>query len=169
MKALVYLLVGLVFIMLTQCNSEGDNDTKENEAPYEVPEGDFFHQISWIEGNWILENGRNYEKWTRHDNGYSIEGYKIGRKGKEVVQRGVFKQEDGGYYFTISVGHIRNGAPMRYEMTSDGPTELVFENSEYDFPTKLKYTRQTENIINTKVEGTVGDTFRAYSGVMKKR
>ena len=173
MKVLIYLFTGLFLITLTQCNTEGSEDSQitseGKEAPYEIPEGDLLDQISWIEGNWALHNGVNYEKWERHKDGYSILGYKMNMKDTLVVERGVFKKEGDSYYLTISVGHIRKGAPMRYKMTSTDPTMLVFQNSEYDFPTKLKYIRKSSKTIQTHVEGTIGNEFKSYPGMMKKR
>ncbi len=176
MKLINYFLAISIIIFFTQCTGEESpvnqaaTDLRTSIKSPVVEGGDFFDQIKWIEGHWVLFNGRDYERWTRTNYGYRILAYRMNGEDTIVIRRGTLKRAgSGAYHFMIQMLNINNGNPIIFTMDSLEPGALVFGNPDNAFPNKMKYFYQDEYTIKTYVEGVINEDPEVLEGIMKRR
>ncbi|NNF52655.1 MAG: hypothetical protein HKN59_09485 [Gammaproteobacteria bacterium] len=142
-----YTLRGLL-VMITLAVTACDGAPPESAATHELAAYD------WLLGNWRAANGEQFvhESWkvsTSHSfaGQGSTETRGTGeRKGFEELE---LVSRDGEVLFIATVAH--NPAPVPFELASDDPHRLVFENKEHDFPKKIVYRRVDENRMRVEV------------------
>lgn len=176
MKLINYFLAISIVLLFAECAGEespvdhADADVPTQTKSPVVEGGDFFDQIKWIEGHWVLINGREYERWTRTNYGYHMLAYRMNGEDTLVIRRGTLKRAgSGAYHLMIQMLKINNGNPIIFTMDSSEPGRLVFGNPDNKFPNKMKYFYQDEYTIKTHVEGVINEDPEVLEGIMKKR
>ena len=121
---------------------------------------DEIRKMDWLIGSRSIEqNGfTTFEDWKKAENG-ELQGrsYILTDKDTQVVEFITIKVIDGVINYIPTVINQNVGNPPHFKMVSTDFEKLEFENKEHDFPTKICYYRDGENInawIERDVEGT---------------
>ena len=106
--------------------------------------------LSWLSGSWVSGKG---EEWTEElwmpPRGGMLLG--INRSGKGAKATGFeFMRIQADASGRISFWASPAGkAPVAFPLTSLKPGEATFENAGHDYPTKVVYRRQGEELVGT--------------------
>ncbi|MBV6484679.1 MAG: hypothetical protein KFKLKKLM_01189 [Flavobacteriales bacterium] len=92
---------------------------------------------SWSKTNEELLTGKSY--YTENGDTVLLETIEI-------------KQVDNELYYCPAVSNQNGGQAIEFKLTSKKPNQLVFENPEHDFPKKIVYIKDGNN-INAWIEG----------------
>jgi hypothetical protein len=103
-----------------------------------------YRTLAWLAGTWNRSNVKPgytaYERWER--SGDILKGYGVTLRGKDtafVEQLSILVKDDAVYY----VAEVKeNGEPVHFRMTSISAGGFVCENPEHDFPKKIAYERE---------------------------
>ncbi len=104
-------------------------------------------KLSWILDKWVSksDSGISYESWSKiNDDLY--EGNASSVKDNETTFEDKLKiqKTDSGVYYAADVKH--NPAPVLFRMISLTDDEAVFSNPEHDFPQKIIYRNEADNL-----------------------
>lgn len=105
--------------------------------------------LSWLAGHWIQAEGDRVteEIWTDDAGGLMLGVNRTVRGGQarafEFLR--IQRSAEGVYYCAQP-----NGSPATcFEMTDAGDASIVFENAENDFPQRISYRREADELIAT--------------------
>jgi hypothetical protein len=132
--------IGLLFIVLCACSTE-----KEIE------------EAAWLIGTWENKTGQGslFETWTRVSNKeYSGISYMLQGNDTVVFETIQLIQENTGLYYIPTLMDQNEGQPVRFLLKDIGPTEMVFENQEHDFPQVISYTKMGADSLLAAISGT---------------
>ena len=118
-------------------------------------------EVRWLAGCWEgrSERARAEEHWmeprggtmlgmsrtTRGDSTITYEWMRISERGERLV-------------FTA---HPSGQAAAEFTSTASSPAEVVFTNSEHDFPQTIRYRRVGADSLVARIEGTSGGQLQA--------
>lgn len=114
------------------------------------------NKADWLVGNWenVSEEGEFTEKWTKKDtktllgNSYFvIENDTVFSERVNLVQRGK------GLFYIVEIASDSSVELTEFKLTSSTENQLVFENSENDFPKKITYNKITNDSIFAEISG----------------
>lgn len=111
--------------------------------------------LEWIIGtrSSAQENMLIYESWSKtNDELLSGKSYYTENGDTMLLETIEIKQIDGELFYCPAVSNQNNGQAIEFKLTSKKPNELVFENPEHDFPKKIVYIQEGNN-INAWIEG----------------
>lgn len=140
MKSIKVLLFPLLTIFLFGCSSK---------EPIKL------NQLQWLLGNRevVVDNQIIIETWEQENDsmliGKSFVANQYDTALTETIQ--IVQRENIIYYIPL-VFNQNEGAPVLFELISDNPEQLVFENTEHDFPNRICYYKEGKN-INAWIEG----------------
>lgn len=145
---LYILFISLTFISCVQWNQSEEKKIKE---------------VDWLVGTWqnVTENGTFTEKWWVTDNttkeGYTykrLEAFSILIKDKDTLfseEIVLFKIDK--WMYTVMANGQNNDKAVVFTATKNTANELVFENSDHDFPKKITYTLVTPDSLYAEISG----------------
>lgn len=137
MKDIMLLLLLITFLSCNQKSKININD------------------LSWIEGSRevIIENDLIIEVWSKENDtllvGKSYIATEYDTTLTETIQ---IIQKEGTIYYVPLVFDQNEGKPIMFELKSNNPKKLIFENLEHDFPQRICYYKEGNN-INAWIEG----------------
>ena len=111
--------------------------------------------LGWLSGTWVAnaEGATVTESWVGPGNGLMVAAnlstWAGGRKFYEFLRIG--ETADGLSYYASPGGR----APVEFKMKELGDRRVVFENPQHDFPQRILYWREGEQLL-ARVEGTAG-------------
>lgn len=129
------LLIPLFFLLIFSCSQHSEK------------------QFSWLEGKWIQSNGEAnfHEEWTRVSDtlligkGFVIDGTdSLFSEKLSLLTSG----EQTIYRVEMTTGRIAD-----FKLTENTADKLVFEMPENDFPSKISYTKKSDNELVVVLEG----------------
>jgi hypothetical protein len=146
-RAMNRLLILLIGVIIISCNP---NEKKTNEAEINTTqERVISHNFDWLLGNWKRTNDEEgmetFENWVKiNDAEYLGLGFTM--ENEDTVSQEVmrFFKTDGHWHLGINVGD--NSEAVIFNSLSHTETEFVFENSDIDFPKKIKYWKNGPRI-----------------------
>ncbi len=112
--------------------------------------------LKWMIGQWrgTDKNARVfYENWEREDkNNFSGLGF-ILNADDDTIYRETLKIEstDGNQYYVYNIPKIKG--PVLFKMIKGDDHNAIFENTEHDFPKRISYLLESDNIVKVKLEG----------------
>lgn len=113
-------------------------------------------KTAWLVGEWrnFSPEGNATEVWVKENdstlNGKScfvIGGDTVSSESLSLVER------NNQLYYIPVVRDQNNGQPVEFALTSSTDKQLVFENPQHDFPTKITYTRITDDSLVAEISG----------------
>ena len=113
-------------------------------------------KADWLIGNWehISEEGKFTEKWKVKDsktllgNSYFVIGNDtVFAEETNLVQR------EKDLFLIVKIITESSDIPTEFKLTSSSENQLVFENSENDFPKKITYNRIHKDSIFAEISG----------------
>jgi hypothetical protein len=111
--------------------------------------------LEWLAGTWVAksEAATVTESWVGPGNGMMVAAnlstWKSGRKFYEFLRIG--ETAEGLSYYASPGGK----APVEFKSKEVGERRIVFENAQHDFPQRILYWREGEQLV-ARVEGTAG-------------
>ncbi len=133
-----FILLGLITFLIS-CNQQGI--VKIN-------------QLNWLLGSRQMEAGEEIIMETWEQNNEILEGksYAISGGDTTLTETIQIKELEGKLYYIPLVFDQNGGVEVKFELKSDNPEQLVFENLAHDFPKKICYYKDGKN-INAWIEG----------------
>lgn len=111
--------------------------------------------LDWIIGTRSTpqDNMLIYESWSKtNDELLSGKSYYTENSDTMLLETIEIKQRDNEIYYCPAVSNQNEGKAIEFKLTSKNPNELIFENPEHDFPKKIVYIKEGDN-INAWIEG----------------
>lgn len=149
MKNLAFLLVLLVF---SSCKKE-----TENAIPTSAKK-QFKHikKANWLVGDWdnLVNDAHFTEIWKqKNDSTLMGESYVTINKDTVFSETVDLIERNDSLFYVVSVKGENNEQPISFYMTKSANNEIVFENPEHDFPTKIVYKKITNDLMMATVSG----------------
>ena len=143
---LLFLLSVTIFV---SCKKQ---DKKENS----IKEYNQLKKASWFLGNW--ENNSKEalfkENWSqKNDSSYFAESFVIVEKDTVFYEKVDLVETNDSLVYIVSVKDQNKEKPVSFYMTKSSEKELVFENPKHDFPTKIVYTKITNDSLVAAIYG----------------
>lgn len=111
--------------------------------------------LDWMTGTWVQEvpgKERVAESWLGPGNGLmvavNLTTWTSGKKTYEFLR--IADTADGFSYFASPGGK----APVEFKAKETGDRRVVFENAAHDFPQRILYWRDGEQLV-ARIEGTI--------------
>lgn len=148
-STLSFLLFIFSIIAIISCKKQ---DKKENS----IKKYDQLKKASWFLGNWENNSKETHfkESWNqKNDSCYFAESVVIVEKDTVFYEKMDLYQVQDSLIMKISVKDQNKEKPVSFYMTKSSEKELVFENPKHDFPTKIVYTKITNDSMVGSIYG----------------
>ncbi|MHA3788574.1 DUF6265 family protein [Flavobacterium hauense] len=128
---------------------------------------------NWFLGEWGNKSseGELTERWKKeNDSVYHGESYFV-VSGKDTVFAEHIKLEDanGKLAYIVTVPGQNNEQSVRFEMTSSNENQIIFENPEHDYPSKIIYNKVGTDSLVAEISGIQKGKPASEKFRMKKR
>lgn len=129
---------------------------KQDEKENSIKEYNQLKKASWFLGNW--ENNSKgaifKEIWSqKNDSSYFAESFVIVEKDTVFYEKIDLVETNNSLIYIVSVKDQNKEKPVSFYMTKSSEKELVFENPKHDFPTKIVYTKITNDSLVAVIYG----------------
>lgn len=116
--------------------------------------------VAWLAGCWELTRGNRHvtEQWTRADGGTMLGLSRTISNGRTVEYEFIVIRESGGQLEYVAKPSRQPEAV--FTSVRIAADEVIFENLQHDFPTRIHYRLRPEGLHAT-IEGTVKGSRRA--------
>ena len=170
MKQNITIMAVLIGSLLISCKETPKE--AETSAPLAKPYAQL-EKTEWLLGEWgnVTPEGELTERWKQeNDSVYLGESYFV-MNGRDTVFAETIRMEEasGKLTYTVTVPGQNNGKPVSFEMTSATDSQLVFENPQHDFPSKIVYNKITADSIMAEISGMEKGKPASQQFAMKKR
>lgn len=111
--------------------------------------------LDWIIGTRSSQQDQMliYESWSKtSDELLTGKSYYTENGDTMLLETIEIKQIDGELFYCPAVSNQNEGKAIEFKLTSNKPNHLIFENPEHDFPKKIVYIQEGNN-INAWIEG----------------
>jgi len=158
--AISLILIALLF----SCQADKQNEPVPEKAPIVIAES-----FDWLLGEWQRSNDKEgkqtYETWTKTNNTeYAGHGFTLQQQDTTFQERmSLVKHENT---WQLEVAGAGNPKPVVFKLTKTGDNSFTCENPEHDFPTKIEYARNGDQ-INAAIFG--GDQRIPFDFVKRQR
>ena len=171
MKQNITIIAVLIGSLVISCK-----ETPKKTDASAVPDTRMYSQLEkaeWFLGEWgnVTPEGELTERWKQeNDSVYLGESYFVMNGKDTVFAETVRLEETGGKLkYIVTVPGQNNGQPVPFEMTSATENQLVFENSQHDFPSKIIYNKITADSIMAEISGMQKGKPASQQFALKKR
>jgi hypothetical protein len=109
--------------------------------------------FTWLEGKWVQTNGdaNFHEEWTIiNDSLFEGRGYVVEGVDTLFSEKLKIKNDRERLYYCVE---MVTGRIAEFKLTSEAPDKLIFELPENDFPSKIIYTKKSDNEMTVMLEG----------------
>lgn len=142
----------LIFFQIA-CKRAENTDISLEATKETFPE---IEKAKWLIGTWEndSETGKLIEIWSReNDSAFQGESYFI--KGKDTLHSETILLEQMGknLIYSPTVKGQNNDKAIPFRMTSSTEKQLIFENSEHDYPQKIIYNQITDDSLVAEISG----------------
>lgn len=147
------LLITVTTIVLFACGNQVDSN---KETSIKNDDSNSLDQANWFLGFWQnkTSDGDFTEIWKqKNDSVYLGVSYVIVKTDTVFYESISLEQKNKKWNYSVSVRKQNNEQPVYFIMTSMTPSQLVFENSKHDFPSKITYSKITQDSIVAKISG----------------
>ncbi len=125
-----------------------------NSAPTTF--GNKITKASWMIGQWQNSSPQGVlsENWKQeNDSMFSGESFFVVGKDTLFSEAIQIIQEKDELFYIPTVPDQNNGLPVRFKLTTESDSILVFENPDHDFPQRIKYMRIGKDSIVAEISG----------------
>lgn len=149
-----HLLLGLCMAgALTSCQNKEKPTLPEAPSKKAVS---FIGAASWLEGRWENRSpeGDLSEIWKR-ENDSLMKGEAYFVTGKDTVfgEHVDLLQRNGELFYIVTTRGQNGEQPVEFKRTSGTETQMIFENPQHDYPTKIVYERVAEDSLVATISG----------------
>ena len=178
------IITSIALVSLVSCN-----ETKENESNNKCIDyaSNAIEQANWFLGTWqnITPDGVFTERWEQKNDSLYL-GNSTVVVGKDTVffEKINLQKTNSEWNYIVSIGKAsitlstgsdsvtasasNNEKPVAFKLISLTSTQLVFENPQHDFPTKIIYTQINNDSIVAEISGIVKGIEKKELFPMKK-
>jgi len=162
-------LIALAVITLTMlsCKKTPETVTKEPNKYTEL------EKASWFLGEWAntSKDGELTERWKKeNDSVYHGESYfVVGGKDTVFAEHVRLEEANSKLAYIVTVPDQNKALPVRFEATSATLKQIVFENKQHDFPTRIVYNKVGNDSLVAEISGTKNGRPASETFKMKKR
>tara|TARA_R110001592_G_scaffold111529_4_gene308998 strand:- start:147 stop:623 length:477 start_codon:yes stop_codon:yes gene_type:complete len=113
------------------------------------------NQLNWLLGSREMVAGNNLiiETWEQENDTLFIgKSYNVTQYDTTLTETIQIIQKENIIYYIPLVFDQNVGEPVLFELISEHSEQLIFENKEHDFPNRICYYKDGEN-INAWIEG----------------
>lgn len=165
------LFIILSIVLLANCNRQTSNQkTDDTTKCSQIPH--------WFLGTWInnTADGIFTEKWEQENDSlyHAISTVVVGKDTVFYETVDLLKIKNDWNY-VVSVKNQASSAsasvpelPVSFKLTAFTETQLVFENPQHDFPTKITYTKINSDSIVAEISGTLEGKVKSELFPMKR-
>jgi hypothetical protein len=125
-------------------------------------------QLAWLSGCWKSEEGnrRSTEQWMNPagDQMLGMSHTVVGTKTREFEFMRIVQEENSDIFFVAKPSGQKE---TRFKLTFVSDGEVRFENPEHDFPQRVIYRRDGDQLVG-RVEGTSGGKERMIEFPMRR-
>ena len=128
-------------------------------------------KANWLLGNWgnTSPQGTLTENWQKiNDSVYNGESFFVIEKDTVFSEYIALEEANGKLTYIVSVAE-ENNKPVRFEMTSITNNQIIFENPEHDFPTKIVYNNVTNDSLVAEISGIKNGETASQKFLMARR
>lgn len=130
-------------------------------------------KANWMIGEWEQSDslGTLKESWkVLDDSTFEGNSFYIINKNDTVHNEKIKLMQEGEYLiYTATIEGQNNNLPVSFQMTKDEDSLLVFENPKHDFPQKIEYKLQKNNILTATISGKQNGKSSSTKYPMKKK
>ncbi|MBI4717546.1 MAG: hypothetical protein HY763_07060 [Planctomycetes bacterium] len=141
----------------------------EPTTPNRVPDDPDLGTLSWLVGAWTSDEGGKVvdEHWTHAAGGTMLGASRTVQGGKTAFFEflRIEKTPEGIVYFAAPMGRH---PPTPFRAVELAAGRVVFENREHDFPQRIIYTRESDDVIRARIEGTQAGKARAEEWLYRR-
>lgn len=127
-------------------------------------------KAQWVLGEWKNQdkNGDFTEKWeVASDSTLMGESFVISKKDTVFFENMLLEQREDSLFYNVSIN--KQNTITSFYLTKSSPNQLVFENPQHDFPTKITYTLAAKDSIMAEISGKVKGKITSEKFPMKKK
>ncbi len=128
-------------------------------------------KAEWLIGTWEnkTSKGSIYETWYKV-NDYELSGksYILKENDTVVFENIRLVQEHDKLYYIPVVKNQNNNLPIRFSGITATETQLIFENTEHDFPQKIAYSKIKSDSLYAEISGIKKGQPRKQAFLMKR-
>lgn len=106
-----------------------------------------------LEGTWQLENSDTFEIWKNHDSVLIGKVVKIQNHDTIIIEKLRIIRRNNEIFYEAKVLSQNEGLPVQFKLITSENNEFVFFNKKHDFPKKIIYNLQKENLIAASISG----------------
>lgn len=143
-------IVALAAITIAACGK------KKEEAVQIQPVEFGLEDAGWLIGTWqdSSSEGTLTETWTRETD-TTFAGKTVFLSGKDTAFTENIKliSRNSSLVYATRVSDQNDGKAIEFRLTSASGKQLVFENPEHDYPTKITYDNRGDSVVAT-ISGT---------------
>lgn len=113
-------------------------------------------KAEWLIGTWEMKRAKGsiYESWEKaSDTEFQGKSYMIKEPDTIVFEHIQLVEEQEGLFYIPTVKNQNDGLPVRFAAKTITETQLVFENSEHDFPKRISYTLISPDSLVAEISG----------------
>lgn len=153
---IIFLKVFLSFLILCACTGKDKKDISKAD---------------WLIGTWGNKTDRGiiYETWSKtNDTEFAGKSYVVKELDTIVFENIRLVQEQDGLIYIPQVDSQNDGLPVRFTGKAISETQLIFENSQHDFPQIISYTEISTDSLVAVITGAKNGQKRRSVFPMKK-
>lgn len=130
------------------------------------------YKANWLLGEWEKNDslGVLKEIWTTLDDStYKAKSYYIINKKDTVHNETIELMQEGEFLiYRAKVMGQNNNQSIPFQLIKDSDSLLVFENKKHEYPQKIEYQLQKNNVLTAKISGKHNGKTSSESYPMKK-
>jgi hypothetical protein len=161
-NTILFVILVLLFISCNKYDANGNLLKDYNEL----------QKAKWLIGNWEKKDsiGILKELWQiKDDSTYIGESYYIINDKDTLHNEQIELMQDKEHLiYTATIKGENNNEPMPFQMMKDDDSLLVFENPKHDYPQKIEYKLDKNNILTTTISGKKNGKISSDSYLLKK-
>ena len=160
-----------VALSLGVCIAACNDVAEKKETPVKAVQYEKLDSTQWLLGNWFnrSKDGEATEIWEKlNDSTFSAESFVIAGNDTVFYESVKLQERNKDIHYVVSVKEQNNEAPVSFKLVSVDGSKLVFENPAHNFPSRITYTRLTDDSLYAEISGMVKGQERKEGFPFKK-
>ena len=136
----------------------------------EIPVTVTIDRLAWLSGCWARDEGGtgSEEHWMQPSGGTMLGMNRFVRYGQTVAFEFMRIYENEGKSLTLLASPSQQSS-VSFELSTIGPSEVVFENPDHDFPHRIMYRLVKPGRLLGRIEGISRGEYRTIDFPMTRK
>lgn len=160
-----------LFIIVTTFACNSPETQKQTSSPDAIPSYEKLDSAAWLLGTWTDSSkmGRSTETWHKeNDSTYTAESFIVSQKDTVFYEQVKLQQRNKEVYYVAKTKGQNDDESVPFTLTSKGAETLIFENPQHDFPSKITYTKVSDDSLYAEISGMAKGQERKVGFPFKK-